>query len=186
MIRCTSSFRRWMLSSEARHVGTGRSRRRRGRRPADCSRRPRAAPSPSGSTRRSCRRGARSSAGDAARSTWVPSVSTFLSPIASTIGFFPAVCALVRIERVRLAQHLLEIGLVDLVGEDGRALGDERPQAAGMIDVAVGVDHVPDRLVRNQPLGFGDDRQRARLVLAAFDQRDVILEVDGDAPRSRR
>jgi hypothetical protein len=81
---------------------------------------------------------------------------------------------------VRLAQHLFEIPLVHLVGHDGGAFGDERPQAARMIDMAMGVDDVFDRLVGEQPLGFGNNGERTRLVLARFDQRDVILEIDGD------
>ncbi len=60
----------------------------------------------------------------------------------------PGCLRLVRIQRVRQREHLLEVRLVRLVREDGRAFGDERPQAAGVIDVAVGVDDVPDRLVR--------------------------------------
>ena len=50
----------------------------------------------------------------------------------------------------------------------------------GMIDMAMGVDQVLDRLVGNQTLGFGDDGQRARLVLPRLDERDVVLEIDCD------
>ena len=81
---------------------------------------------------------------------------------------------------MRLAQHLLEVRLVDLVRQDGRALGDERPQPARVVEVAVRVDDVSNRLVRNQPLGFGDHRQRPRLALPALDEGDVVLEVHGD------
>ena len=49
-----------------------------------------------------------------------------------------------------------------------------------MVDVAVRVDDVLDRLVGNQPLRFGDDREAARLALPGLDDRDVILEVDRD------
>ena len=86
----------------------------------------------------------------------------------------------IRVERVRHAERLLEIGLVQLVREDGRPFGDGRPQAARVVDVAVRVDDVLDGLVRNQPFGFGDDREPTSLALPGFDDRDVVLEVDRD------
>ena len=55
------------------------------------------------------------------------------------------------------------------MGDDGRALGDEGPQAAGMVEMLVRVDDVPDRLVRNQLLGFLDDRERSRFTLRPLD-----------------
>ena len=84
-------------------------------------------------------------------------------------------------ERVRQAERLLEIRLVDLMGEDRRAFGDRRAQAARMIDVAVRVDDVRDRLVGDQLLRFRQHREAARLALAQLDHRDVILEVDRES-----
>ena len=49
-----------------------------------------------------------------------------------------------------------------------------------MIDMAVRVDDVFDRFVRDQPLRLGDDREPARLALSGLDDGDVIFEVDGD------
>ena len=57
----------------------------------------------------------------------------------------PGLLCFVRIQCVRQAHDFFEIGLVYLMGEDGQTVGDESTQAAGMIDVAMGVDQVPDR-----------------------------------------
>src|SRR5207247_5092121 len=92
----------------------------------------------------------------------------------------PGLLRFVRIQRVRRAQDFLQIGFVYLMGEDGRPFGDEPAQAARVIDVAVRVDQVFDRLPGNQALGFRDDGQRAGLVLPALDDRDVVLEIDRD------
>ena len=110
----------------------------------------------------------------------VPSVSTFFSPTASTIGFFPACCALSGLSVCGSAERLLEIGLVQLVGEDRRAFGDDRPQAARVVDVAVRVDDVLDRLVRNQPFRFGDDRER-RAPRSARDSTIVMWSLKSTA-----
>jgi hypothetical protein len=66
------------------------------------------------------------------------------------------------------------------VREYGRPFGDERAQAAGVVEVAVRVDHVADRLVRDEPLRFSDDGQRSWFALSRFDEGDVVLEIDGD------
>ena len=89
--------------------------------------------------------------------TWLPSVSTFFSVIVSNVGFRFACASLSGIQRVRRAEDLLEVRLVDLVRDDGRAFRDEGPQPARVIDVVVRVDDVPDRLARDQPFRFGDD-----------------------------
>ena len=64
------------------------------------------------------------------------------------------------------ANDLLVVRLVDLVRDDRRALGDERAQAARVIEVLMRVDDVADRLVRDQPLRLGDDRVGALVALA--------------------
>ena len=53
-------------------------------------------------------------------------------------------------------------------------LGDEGAQAARMVDVAVCVDDVFDRLVGNELFRFGDNREAPRLALPRFDDRDAI------------
>ena len=45
----------------------------------------------------------------------------------------------------------------------------------------VRVDDVPNRLVRDQPLRFGNDGLGASFALRSFDDHDVILELDGEA-----
>ena len=82
-------------------------------------------------------------------------------------------------QRPRRAERLLQEALVVRVRDDGDALGRKRRQAARMIEVRVRVDDVPDWLVRDDALRFGDDRQAARLVLPAFEHDDVVLELDG-------
>ena len=51
-----------------------------------------------------------------------------------------------------------------------------------MIGVMVGVDHVPDRLVRRQHLGVGEGRHRLCVVSRPFDHDEVVVELDEDAP----
>ena len=92
--------------------------------------------------------------------TWLPSVSTFFS------------------ERVRQAEDFFEVRLVDLVRDDRRALRDEGPESARMIDVVVCVDDISDWLVRDEPFGFVDNRARSRLGLRSLDHDDVVLEID--------
>ena len=81
-------------------------------------------------------------------------------------------------ERARIAQPLFQKALVVRVGDDRDPFGGKRREAAGVIEVRVRVDDVPDRLVRNHLLGFGDDRDAARFALPAFEHDDVILELD--------
>ena len=47
-----------------------------------------------------------------------------------------------------------------------------------MIEMTVGIDDIPDGLVGNILFGFGDDCIGARLALRAFNDDDVVLEVD--------
>src|SRR5262245_10625250 len=49
-----------------------------------------------------------------------------------------------------------------------------------MVEVAMRVNHVTDRLVRNQTLRLGDDRESARFALPRLDEGNVVLEVDRD------
>jgi len=63
-----------------------------------------------------------------------------------------------------------------LVRQDRRSLGDRRPQAARVVDMAVRVDDVRHRLVGDQPPGLGDDGLSARFALPPLDDRDVLLE----------
>ena len=96
------------------------------------------------------------------------------------LWLLPGELRCVRIQRVRRAQNFFEIGLVHPVREDGRPFGDERAEAAGVIDMAMGVDHVPDGFVWNQAPGLGDHGQCARPILPRLDERDVVLEIDRD------
>jgi hypothetical protein len=64
---------------------------------------------------------------------------------------------------------------------DRRALGPQRPQAARVIEMLVRVHDVPDRLVRDQPVRFGDDVVRARLGQRSLNHHDMIREFDDEA-----
>ena len=55
-----------------------------------------------------------------------------------------------------------------------------------MIEVRVRVDDIPDRLVRDDALGFSDDGDAARLALSAFEHDDVVFELDGQRNVSAR
>src|SRR5207248_11065034 len=69
--------------------------------------------------------------------------------------------------------------LVVVVGEDGDALGGKWREPAGMIEVRMRIDDVPDSFVRKQPPGFGEDRQASRFALRAFEHDHVVAELDG-------
>src|SRR6266446_7894019 len=88
---------------------------------------------------------------------------------------------LVRSERVRHVEEFLVIRLVDLMRDDRSAFRHERPESARMIEVLMRVDHILDRLVRNQPLGFRDNRAGTLFTLWSLNYDDVILEVHRDA-----
>ena len=64
------------------------------------------------------------------------------------LGFRIHLLQIVRNQRVRIGKDLLEVALVALIGDDGRALGHKVPQSLGVIEVRVGVDDVLDRLAR--------------------------------------
>ena len=49
-----------------------------------------------------------------------------------------------------------------------------------MVEMRVGIDHVTDRLVRDQPLRLRDNLVGAHVVLRPFDHHDVILEIGDD------
>src|SRR5262245_6773368 len=85
----------------------------------------------------------------------------------------------IRLQRVRQRKQLFEVGFVHFVGHDCGAFGHERPQAARVVDVMMGVHDVANRLVRNQPFRFGDDLRRAGFALRPFDHDDVVLKVHG-------
>ncbi len=62
-------------------------------------------------------------------------------------------------------------------GADGRVAAD----AAGVIDVRVGVDHVANGLGGDELVRFGDDRDGTSVVHGSFDDGDEILEFDDEA-----
>ena len=65
--------------------------------------------------------------------------------------------------------------------DDRDAFGDDGADAARVIEVMVRQHAVANRLVRNHALRLGDDRLRARLVLAGrLEDQDVIVELDGE------
>jgi len=49
-----------------------------------------------------------------------------------------------------------------------------------MIEVAVGIEQIFDRLIRDQPLRLGNDRAGVGFAIASFEYYDVVLEVDCD------
>jgi hypothetical protein len=71
----------------------------------------------------------------------------------------------VRRQRARRRERRHQELQVHLRGHDRDALGGDGRQAARVIDVVVRDDAEANRLVREDPPGFGDDRLRARLVL---------------------
>ena len=87
----------------------------------------------------------------------------------------------VGVQRPRRGPGLLVVRLIEFVCHDRGAFVHPRAQAARMIEVHVGVDQEPDRLVRNGFLDLRDHRQRPRLALRPLDHDDVIGLIDGDA-----
>jgi hypothetical protein len=79
-------------------------------------------------------------------------------------------------------QHnpLIEVA-VAVVGDHRCAFRHEGANATQMIEVIMGVDEVTDRLIGEGPLGFGDHGERALLIERPLDDRDEVLELDGDA-----
>src|SRR5581483_11194016 len=81
---------------------------------------------------------------------------------------------------MRVSENLLVVRLVDLVRDDRRPFRDESPQSADVIEMRVRVDHIPDPLVRNQPLRLADDLLRPHIVLWPLNHYDVIFEIRDD------
>ena len=79
---------------------------------------------------------------------------------------------------VRVREDLLEVVVVVLVRDDCDVLGHERGEPARVVEVRVRVDDVADRLVGDDALRLGDDREAARFALPALEHDDVILEFD--------
>ena len=72
--------------------------------------------------------------------------------------------------------------MIALLQDDGHALlRDVGADAAEVIPVMVRAHQVANRLVRDQLLHLGDDRQRSILVERRLDHRDEIPELDGHA-----
>ena len=63
----------------------------------------------------------------------------------------------------------------------GDALGHDRRQPAGVIEVRVRVDDIADGLVRNDLPRLRQDRLSARLALPALEHEDVVAELDGES-----
>ena len=78
-------------------------------------------------------------------------------------------------------QHPREKGALVLVRDRGRTLRLDRYEAAGMIEVVVTVDDVPERFVRDEALDIGDHGQGAVVVERAFRDDHVIHHLDHGA-----
>ena len=90
-------------------------------------------------------------------------------------------------QRARAAQGVLEELLVHFVRHDRDALGDDRADAARVIEVMVRQHAVANRLTRNDALRFGEDGLRARFVLTGrLEDQDVIGELDGEGDVTAR
>ena len=63
----------------------------------------------------------------------------------------------------------------------GRPFGGRGAQAAGVVEVVVGVDDVAHRLAGHELLRLGEHRQRAPVVQRAFHQDQVVFHLDRDA-----
>jgi hypothetical protein len=81
---------------------------------------------------------------------------------------------------MRQGADLFNERLIDLMGDDRRALGHKCPQAAGVIEVRMGVDDIANGLIRNQFLGLRDDCAGALFTLRSLNDDDVILEIHGN------
>ena len=64
---------------------------------------------------------------------------------------------------------------------DRRAFSHVGSKSARMVEVMMRVDHISDRLVRDQLLHLSNDRKRTLFVQGPFDDYDVIRELDGYA-----
>jgi hypothetical protein len=64
--------------------------------------------------------------------------------------------------------------------DDRRAFSHKRPKSAGMVEVRMRVDDVPNGLVRNGLPDGVEHGQGAVVVLRRLEQDDVIVEFDGD------
>ena len=90
-------------------------------------------------------------------------------------SLFARLGQLVRLHRAWGRQALLEKRFADVMRDNGGALGHERAQAASVVKVVMRVDHVFDRLVRDDLLHLGDHRHGAFVVLRPFDDHQMIL-----------
>ena len=79
---------------------------------------------------------------------------------------------------------LIEVSIA-IVGDDGRAFRHESAYATQMIEVAVGVNEIADRLIWEGLLDLVDHGEGALLIERPLDHRDEVLELDGDAVRIR-
>ena len=64
------------------------------------------------------------------------------------------------------------------MGDDRDTLRRDRPEPAGVIEVVMRGDHVPDRLVRDEVFDLGQHGCRALVVQWALDEDHVILHLD--------
>ena len=108
--------------------------------------------------------------------TWLPSVMNLLFGHGfESWAFWDSATSLSGAMVCGLAQIFFVIRFVDVLGDHGGAFGDIGAQSTGVVEVVMGVDHVLDRLAGDHALGFGDHGRGALVVLAAFDDHDVVL-----------
>src|ERR1700676_2916116 len=90
----------------------------------------------------------------------------------------------VGIEIVGLFENFLKVRLVLRGGNNSGALGDKSAQAAGMVQMVMGINDVFYQLVGNELLGFGDNAQGPLFVSRAIDDGHVVLKLHGQALRA--
>src|SRR6266853_1018524 len=83
--------------------------------------------------------------------------------------------------RKRTEQDSDIIVSVRLVGYDRGSLREIRAETTSISHVVICIDHVPNHFTRNEFMNFLHDRQRPRLVLRRFDDRNKVLELDEHA-----
>ena len=72
-------------------------------------------------------------------------------------------------------------GAAEVVGDERHALARERAHAAGVIEMVMADDEIPDRLVRHQRARLRDDRERPLVVQRALHDDHVVLHLDHHA-----
>ena len=87
----------------------------------------------------------------------------------------------VRVDAVRVRQHLFKIRTRQLAGDQGCALGGCGAQATRMVEVVVRIDDQGDRLAAGQLFDFGQHGCGAPVGQRALDHHQVVFHLDGHA-----